>query len=209
MGISGTKPSLQKFRTLNSRQKDVLKDLLKHLDIDLPSIKKEPLFKEGKSYLSSILSQDPEMMAQFEEQVEAPAMRQFQEEIVPGVAERFSGMGAQSSSAFNQTMGQQAGSLAERLAAMKANWSLSNKSLGLQAAQTGLGYAEMPYQQALQQQGLTLGRTQLGLSTAPWGYQAFGGSPGVAQAAMGGVGQGMGQAAGFGIASLAGKLFGF
>jgi hypothetical protein len=198
MGISGTKPSLKKFETLNSRQKDVLKDLLKHLEIDLPSIKKEPLFKEGKSYLSSILSQDPEMMAQFEE----PAMRQFQEEIVPGIAERFSGMGAQSSSAFNQTMGQQAGSLAERLAAMRAN-------LGMGAAQMGLGYAEMPFQQALQQQGLTLGRTQLGLSTAPWGYQAFGGSPGVAQAAMGGIGSGLGQAAGFGIASLAGKLFGF
>jgi hypothetical protein len=198
MGISGTKPSLKKFQTLNSQQKSVLKDLLKHLDVDLPSITKQPLFKEGQSYLSSLLSQDPEMMKQFEE----PAMRQFQEEIVPQVAERFSGLGAQSSSAFNQAMGQQAGSLAERLASMRAG-------LGMNAAQLGMGYAQLPFQQGLQEEQMKLARTGLGLGTQPWGYQAFGGQAGVGQAAMGGLGQALGMGGGLGIMSGISKLFGF
>lgn len=53
---------------------------------------------------------------------EAPAMRQFQEEIIPGIAERFTGMGAgaQGSSAFGQQLGAAGAGLAERLAMQRA-----------------------------------------------------------------------------------------
>lgn len=50
---------------------------------------------------------------------EKPAMRQFQEEIIPGLAERFSGAGAQKSSAFQQALGASAADLEERLAALR------------------------------------------------------------------------------------------
>ena len=50
---------------------------------------------------------------------EKPAMRQFQEEIVPGLAERFSGAGAQKSSAFQQALGASAADLEERLASLR------------------------------------------------------------------------------------------
>ena len=50
----------------------------------------------------------------------APYLRQFEEEIIPGIAERFGGMDAQSSSGFQQTMGKAGQGLAENLAALKA-----------------------------------------------------------------------------------------
>lgn len=190
-------PKLKQFETLNSRQKDVLRDLLKHLNISLPSVEEEPLYQQGQQYLSGILSQSPEAMQQFE----APAMRQFNEEIVPGIAERFSGMGARNSSAFQQAMGQAGTGLAERLAAMRAN-------LGMQATQQGLGYALTPFQQALQQQQLTLGRTGLGLGTAPFGYQAFQGTPGFGSSIAGGLGQGAGAAIGSAALTGLGALLG-
>lgn len=73
----------------------------------------------GSGYLQSLFSQDPSAFAEYE----APAMRQFSEQIVPGIAERFTGMGAggRSSSAFNQTMGQAGRTLSENLSAQRAN----------------------------------------------------------------------------------------
>lgn len=49
---------------------------------------------------------------------EAPEMRRFQEQTVPGLAERFAGLGAgsQSSSAFRQALGGAGADLSERLA---------------------------------------------------------------------------------------------
>jgi hypothetical protein len=54
------------------------------------------------------------------ERFQAPYLRQYQQEIVPGLAERFSGAGAgaQSSSAFQQALGGSAVDLQERLAAL-------------------------------------------------------------------------------------------
>ncbi len=45
----------------------------------------------------------------------APAMRQYQEEIVPGLAERFSALGAQKSSGFQQALARSGENLATRL----------------------------------------------------------------------------------------------
>lgn len=73
----------------------------------------------GLRYLQDIFSGSPEVMQAFQ----APYMRQFQEQTVPGLAERFAGMGsgAQNSSAFAQTLGQAGAGLSENLAALQAN----------------------------------------------------------------------------------------
>ncbi len=75
--------------------------------------------QQGIGNLSQILSGSPEAFQAFQ----APAMRQFQQEIIPGLAERFSslGSGAQGSSAFGQQLGQAGAGLSQNLAAMKAN----------------------------------------------------------------------------------------
>ena len=73
----------------------------------------------GMDWLQQILSGDPEAFKAFE----APMKAQFEREIVPGIAERFSGMGtggAQDSSAFQQTMGRAGQDLSMNLAAMKS-----------------------------------------------------------------------------------------
>lgn len=157
---SGEKSKIHKLPTMNSQQQKLFKDVFKHPDRYLSSLQNQPLYQQGSGFLQGILSQDPEMMKQFE----APAMRQFNEEIVPGIAERFSGAGARSSSAFNQSMGQASAGLAERIAAMRAQ-------LGLGAAGQALNYAQAPYAQEMS-------KLQFLLGTPTFGYQATGGTPG-------------------------------
>ena len=75
-------------------------------------------FQKSGDYWRDILSDRPGAFAAFE----APAKRQFQEEIIPDLAEQFAGMGSGnlSSSGFRNA-GLQAGvGLSERLAAMRA-----------------------------------------------------------------------------------------
>lgn len=76
------------------------------------------LMNMGFQGLSDILSDKPGAFEAFE----APYKRQFNEQIVPGLAERFSGIGsgAQSSSAFGQSLSSAGGALTENLAAMRS-----------------------------------------------------------------------------------------
>jgi len=91
-------------------------------------------FGDSADYYRDILSNDPSKMQQFY----APQMRQYNEEIVPGLSEQFAGMGSGglSSSGFRNAQIQGATDLSERLGAIRAN-------LRQQAAQglTGIGQA--------------------------------------------------------------------
>ena len=76
--------------------------------------------QQGLDYISQLLSGDESAFNQFE----APLKRQFQQETIPGIAERFAGMGshgAQSSSALNQTLSQAGRELTENLGALRGN----------------------------------------------------------------------------------------
>ena len=77
-------------------------------------------------YYQDLLSNNPDAFKAFE----APAMRQFNEQIIPDIAERFSGHGAsgQSSGAFQRALGQAGASLSEQLQAMRAG--LQGKAAG-------------------------------------------------------------------------------
>lgn len=74
---------------------------------------------QGLEYLQGLLGNSQESMDTFQ----APYMRMFNEQIVPGIAERFSGLGAgaQSSSAFQQSLGQAGAGLSEMLASLHQN----------------------------------------------------------------------------------------
>lgn len=79
----------------------------------------------GLDLIQMLLSQDPQAMRQFE----APLMRQFEQQTVPSIAERFAGMGshgAQSSSAQNLALAQSGKELQESLGALRGQ-------LGMQA----------------------------------------------------------------------------
>ena len=105
--LFGEKEKQQKLPLYSPGQETVMGQLRQGGEGQLPD-----MFQ----FLQQILSQDPKMMEQFQ----APAMRQFNEQIIPGIAEKFSGMGAQSSSGFTQALGGAGADLAERLGAQRA-----------------------------------------------------------------------------------------
>jgi hypothetical protein len=136
------------FSLQNSGQKNILQQLLSSLQGQNTNIGQNPLFQQGSQYIQQLLSGSPQSTAAFE----APAMRQFNEQIVPGLAERFSGLGAgsQSSSAFQQALGQAGAGLAENLQSLRSG-------LQMQGAQQGLQYAQQPISNYQGLAGLGLG----------------------------------------------------
>ena len=128
----------------------------------------------GMGYLQQLMSNDPEAFAAYE----APAMRQFQQEIVPGIAERFSGMGmgAQGSSAFQQQLASAGGRLSQDLAAQRANL----RGGAMQNLTSMYGMAMQPSMQNFYQQptqGMVPGMMQ-GLAQGA-GYGMMGGMGGM------------------------------
>lgn len=77
----------------------------------------------GFDFLSRLLSGDESIFSE----LEAPAIRQFQEQIVPGLAERFTafGEGGQGSSAYQQQLAAAGSRLAQDLAGQRAGYRMS------------------------------------------------------------------------------------
>lgn len=171
---------MQKFDPYRSGQKGLLDKLARHFPSHKLDIERSGLYNRGYNYLKDLFSPDSEAMAAFE----APYLRQFNEEIIPSIAERFTqlGAGSQSSSAFNQALAQQAGSLQERLASLRTGMQMS-------ALPQALGYAQAPVQSYFNRASLALGSPgiqQMAIPNTPGFGQQFGG------ALAGGLGQGAG-----------------
>lgn len=102
-------------------------------------------FQGGSNWLQSLFS-DPEFFKNFE----APLQRQFQEDILPGVAARFSGMGSHGSTqstAFRNQIGRESSKLHEMIASLRSG-------LQSQGVNQSLQYGQAPvnnYMQQLQQ----------------------------------------------------------
>lgn len=162
--LFGKKGKMQALPTLSPEQQQLFGQLLGGL--------RQPL-QTGLGNLGQLLSGEAGAY-------EAPAMRQFYEQIVPGIAERFTGMGAgaQQSSAFQQALSQAGAGLAERLAMQRAG---------------------------LQQQGLGQLQSLLGMGIGTPTYQWMGipGTQGGLSSLLGGAGQALGQ---FGTMGLMGIL---
>ena len=124
----GTEGGWEQIQNMNPQQQQLMSQLLSQLGGAQGS---------GMEWLQQMLSGDPEVMAAFE----APYKRQFEQETVPGIAERFAGMGsggAQSSSAFNQTMGQAGSELSQNLAALRGG--LQQNAMNSLQGMMGQGY---------------------------------------------------------------------
>lgn len=81
--------------------------------------------------------------------IENQARKNFNEVTIPGIAERFAGMNALKSSAFNQSLGQAGAGLESELAAMKQNYNLTQQ----QALQNLLGIGLKPQFESLYRPG--------------------------------------------------------
>ena len=174
----GSPGSIKQAKTLSPEQSQLLSNLLGQLSPEQFQLTGNPLYKSGETYLNRLLSNDPEATAAFE----APALRQFQQQIVPGIAERFTNLGAQKSSAFNQALAQSGKDLAVDLQALRSG-------MQMQALPQAFQYATAP-----SELGLQLGRLGLGTQAFQNLYQQ--GSQGLLQSLLGGIAGGA--SAGFG-----------
>lgn len=174
--------------TLDKYQKDLYKRAAQGAAQGPASYYQSPLYQQGSQYLQGLLSQDPEAFKNFE----APYQRQFQQQI-GGIAERFGGLGATSSSGFQQALGSASTDLSERLAALRSQ-------IQMQALPQALQYAGAPLEHGMNL--LNMQTQQLVQKQAPWWQSALTGLVGGAASGLGG-----GFGLGFG-SSLANTFFG-
>ena len=102
--------------------------------------------QQGLGFLSNILGGDTSKF-------EAPLMRQFEEQTIPGLAEQFAGMGATNSSAFQQALGGAGAGLMENLGAMRGNLQMQALSPLMQLFQSTMGATPFSYQNIPGQEG--------------------------------------------------------
>lgn len=112
--LLGKKEKTQQFERYTPQQTQILDMLGGGAQQQLPEV---------FQFLSQILGQSPEALQAFER----PAMRQFEQQVLPSIAERFTGQfgaGSQRSSGFGQQLGQAGAGLTENLAAQRAGLSM-------------------------------------------------------------------------------------
>lgn len=174
-GGSGSKTS--QLPNISPEQQKFLSQLFSMLNIQDLDIGNNPLFKQGSEQLQQMLQGDTSL-------IEAPLMQQYEQEILPGIAQRFGGLGAQSSSGYQNALAQAGGNLAGQLGQLRYGAKQSALDRALQYAGT-------------RQQGLS-NLAGLGLNTKPFGYETQGPRMGAFDA----LGYAGGQALGAGLSSL-------
>jgi hypothetical protein len=134
--FSGRKERYQQVPTMTGQQQDFLSQLLGGLGAGGLGGQG---YEQSIQKLLQILNGSPEAFAAYE----APMKRQFQEETMPNILERFSGSGARSSSGLQQTLAGAGEKLSENLASQRANLQQNaiSQLLGnfLKQSQLGLG----------------------------------------------------------------------
>ncbi len=103
--LGGTPEQIQQVPKFTQPQQEIFSQLQTGAAGAIPA---------GFEQILAMLTQDPEAAKQFE----APAMRQFHQEIIPGIAQKFTsqfGTGSKSSSGFRQAMAAAGAGLSENL----------------------------------------------------------------------------------------------
>lgn len=161
--LEGTPEKRENVSTLRPEQEDLYSQLVQS--------GMEPgaggAFGTSADYYRNLLSDDSKDFDAFA----APALRQYNQDIVPGLSEQFAGMGAGglSSSGFRNAQTQGATDLSERLAQMRANLRQSGAQGLMNIGQLGL----QPYSQNMTtQQGSPGFLSQIGpaIGTAAGAY---------------------------------------
>ena len=161
-------------------------------------------YQQSQDYYNSLLQPGNEAFQNFA----SPFMNQFEEQILPGIAERFAGYGggagALSSSGFGQALGGAGAGLQSQLAQLFAQ--LQSQAAGAQTnqynqlTQTGLNYQPFAYQQQQGSAGM-LGPLATGVGTAlggPLGGALAGGIASLFKPSQGGNTAGISPAQGSG-----------
>lgn len=111
--LFGSDSKMKQLSNYNPQQNQGLNQIMSML---LGMGKQGGGMQQSMQYLQDLLNPDSETMKQFEE----PYMQQFNQETLPGIAEKYAGMGALSSSGFGQALGGAGANLQSQLAQLKS-----------------------------------------------------------------------------------------
>lgn len=144
--LQGNKGEQKSTYTKGQRKQidEILEDL-RGLKGGAQDITQNPQYQQGQEWLSALFN-DPEFFKSFE----APLQRQFQEQTVPELANRFASMGSggsMGSTAFRNQLAREGSNLSTNIAALRGQ-------MQQQGVNQGLQYAQQPfsnYMQLLQQ----------------------------------------------------------
>lgn len=138
--LFGSSDKLRKTPTMTGDQKNLLSQILSQVG---------GMGQAGGNYRLAQQRLQEQLMAgdQAYQAFAAPYLRQFQEEIIPQIAERFAGGGALSSSGFAQALGTAGAGLQEKLAALGANQQQNaiGSTLGQYNTLAGYGLSAKPF----------------------------------------------------------------
>jgi len=176
--LFGSKDKFKQLSTLDPSQQQALQGILGQLGL---MGGQGGAYSGAQNYLSSILSGDPNALAEFE----APYRQQFEQQTIPMLAERFAGAGGGMGGGFsNSGFGQ----------------ALGGAGAGLQAQLAGL-HGALRQNAAGQALGQFNQLANLGLNTRSFENVYQPGSTGL----LGGALQGLGAGAGLGLGMLGGS----
>lgn len=182
-GLTGDKAKQSSTYTKGQRSAidDVLQSI-KGMKSGAQDITQQPGYQQGQEWLSALFN-DPEFFNKFE----APLQRQFQEQTVPDLANRFASMGsggALGSTGFRNQLAREGSNLSTNIAALRGG-------MQQQAIPQLLGYSQQPFSNLMSLYGTALQPTQNQYLPATPG---FGGNIGASM--FGGLAQGYGQSLG-------------
>lgn len=115
-------------------------------------VTQNPQFQQGNEFLNSLFN-DPS----FFQNIEAPALRQFNEQIAPDIANRFASMGSGGSlgsTAFRNQINREGSNLAQNLSAQRTG-------MQQQALPQTYGAAQQPFSNLMQLYQQALGQPQM------------------------------------------------
>ena len=145
-GFRGYDPQLLRFENFDPQQKAAILQILQQI---LPQIGQPGVDLSQGAPAPFDLGQYKFDFAPIAQE----ARQNFAQQTVPSIAERFSGLGAQKSSAFGQQLGQAASGLESSLASLGAQYGLQNRGQEAQLALQGRG---LELQNRGQEAGLAL-----------------------------------------------------
>lgn len=149
-GIGGS--NAKQMSSFDKQQRGGIHDILnsiKSMKGGAQDITQNPQFQTGQNWLQSMFN-DPEFFKSFE----APLQRDFQENIIPGLASRFASQGSGGSlgsTAFRNQLGREGSNLSTNIAALRGN-------MQQQAIPQLLGYAQQPFQNLMSMYQQALGQ---------------------------------------------------
>lgn len=134
--LFGADPKYKQLSTQTPQQQALSQQLLRGLS---------PGLGGGLGYLSDLYSNDPSTI----QRMQQPYLQQFEQQIVPGIAERFSSLGGQNSSAFRNALLNAGSTLESQLAQQREGMKMQGLSpllsyfnQGMAPSFENLGYGE-------------------------------------------------------------------